>query len=167
MKRCVVCGKNNRDFVSLEFAWFGPNLCNICAFKCKGLSLWQPWAGLVAAGLKPIETRWWKTSYRGKVLICSAKRIDRELTECQYRDELETDYSRIGASWKSGGFALCVADMIDCRPMLSTDQTPSYVKYDPRRFSWILKNIIPVAPFPVIGRQRLFKVNETILRKAV
>ena len=42
MKRCVVCGKNNRDFVSLEFAWFGPNLCNICAFKCKGLSLWQP-----------------------------------------------------------------------------------------------------------------------------
>lgn len=31
----------------------------------KAVTLWQPWASLVAAGVKRIETRSWKTSYRG------------------------------------------------------------------------------------------------------
>jgi hypothetical protein len=33
------------------------------------LSLWQPWATLMALGAKRIETRSWKTSYRGPLAI--------------------------------------------------------------------------------------------------
>jgi hypothetical protein len=37
--------------------------------ECRALSLWQPWASLVIAGVKRIETRCWPTSYRGKLAI--------------------------------------------------------------------------------------------------
>lgn len=38
------------------------------------LSLHQPWASLVALGVKTIETRSWSTQYRGHLLIHAAKR---------------------------------------------------------------------------------------------
>jgi activating signal cointegrator 1 len=39
----------------------------------KGLSLWQPWAQLVAIGAKKIETRSWGTDYRGPLAIHATK----------------------------------------------------------------------------------------------
>lgn len=35
----------------------------------KVLSIKQPWASLIAHGVKDIENRTWKTNYRGKILI--------------------------------------------------------------------------------------------------
>ena len=32
----------------------------------KALSLMEPWAALIAAGVKSIETRSWRTAYRGR-----------------------------------------------------------------------------------------------------
>lgn len=42
----------------------------------KAISLWQPWASLVPAGAKPVETRSWSTSYRGPLAIHAAKTTD-------------------------------------------------------------------------------------------
>ena len=42
------------------------------------LSLWQPWASLIAIGAKHIETRHWKTDYRGPIAIHAAKRWTQE-----------------------------------------------------------------------------------------
>lgn len=39
----------------------------------KAITLWQPWASLLALGLKH-ETRSWGTSYRGQMAIHAAKR---------------------------------------------------------------------------------------------
>ncbi len=39
----------------------------------KALTLTQPWASLVAIGAKRIETRSWKTAYRGPLAIHAAK----------------------------------------------------------------------------------------------
>lgn len=39
----------------------------------KALSLTQPWATLVAIGAKRVETRSWRTSYRGPVAIHAAQ----------------------------------------------------------------------------------------------
>src|SRR6202030_3531482 len=41
----------------------------------KTLTLTQPWATLVALGAKRIETRSWRTSYRGPLAIHAAKRM--------------------------------------------------------------------------------------------
>lgn len=35
----------------------------------KALSLMEPWAALIAAGVKSIETRSWRTAYRGPLYI--------------------------------------------------------------------------------------------------
>ena len=44
----------------------------------KVLTLKQPWATLVAEGIKKYEFRSWKTNYRGKILIHAGKGIDKE-----------------------------------------------------------------------------------------
>lgn len=41
----------------------------------RALTLWQPWASLVALGLKRIETRSWSTPYRGRLLIHAAAKV--------------------------------------------------------------------------------------------
>jgi len=42
----------------------------------KALSFKQPWADLIMAGFKTIETRKWKTDWRGRLLICSSLEYD-------------------------------------------------------------------------------------------
>lgn len=42
----------------------------------KALTLYEPWATMVALGVKRIETRSWPTPYRGVVAIHASKRFD-------------------------------------------------------------------------------------------
>lgn len=49
--------------------------------QVKAISLWQPWASLIAMGAKKVETRGWATSYRGPMVIHAAK-TPRELNSC-------------------------------------------------------------------------------------
>ena len=44
----------------------------------KVITLKQPWATLVAEGLKKYEFRSWQTSYRGEILIHAGKAVDKE-----------------------------------------------------------------------------------------
>lgn len=44
----------------------------------RAISLWQPWATMVALGLKQFETRHWATDYRGPLAIHAAKRWTKE-----------------------------------------------------------------------------------------
>lgn len=59
----------------------------------KALTLWQPWATLVAMGEKKIETRCWSTKYRGEIAIHSAanlpaKYLGKSARTEPFRDEL-------------------------------------------------------------------------------
>lgn len=42
----------------------------------KALSVRQPWAWAIVAGLKPVENRTWQTNYRGPLLIHAGRRDD-------------------------------------------------------------------------------------------
>ena len=42
----------------------------------KAISLWQPWASLIAVGAKRIETRGWFTSYRGPLAIHATQKFE-------------------------------------------------------------------------------------------
>ena len=44
----------------------------------KVLTLKQPWATLVAEGIKKYEFRSWKTHYRGKILIHTSQKIEKK-----------------------------------------------------------------------------------------
>ena len=40
----------------------------------KAITIWQPWASLIAIGAKQYETRSWETKYRGPIAIHAAKK---------------------------------------------------------------------------------------------
>jgi len=40
----------------------------------RAITLWQPWASLIAAGGKKYETRSWETNYRGPIAIHASKK---------------------------------------------------------------------------------------------
>ena len=44
----------------------------------KAITIRQPFASLIAAGIKEYEFRTWKTNYRGEILIHAGKGIDKE-----------------------------------------------------------------------------------------
>lgn len=44
----------------------------------KAITIKQPFASLIAAGIKEYEFRTWKTNYRGEILIHAGKSIDKD-----------------------------------------------------------------------------------------
>jgi hypothetical protein len=42
----------------------------------KALSIQQPWAALIVAGVKPVENRSWRTAHRGPLLIHAGREFD-------------------------------------------------------------------------------------------
>lgn len=66
----------------------------------KALSVRQPYANTIAAGDKTVEVRSWPTRHRGPLLICASAR-------------------RHGSD--PVGCAICVVDVVDCRPLTRDD----------------------------------------------
>jgi len=62
--------------------------------RVKAISVWEPWASWMRAGLKRNETRDWPMSYRGPLLIYAAK--------CWTRDQQEA-YAAIRLDYPSTG----------------------------------------------------------------
>ena len=66
----------------------------------KVITLKQPWATLVAEGLKKYEFRSWKTNYRGEILIHAGKSVDSRYMKKFAHLNLEYPKSRILAKVK-------------------------------------------------------------------
>ena len=63
--------------------------------KMKVITLKQPWATLVAEGIKKYEFRSWKTNYRGKILIHAGAGVDKKYMEKFKNMNLEFPKKRI------------------------------------------------------------------------
>ncbi len=134
----------------------------------KALSVRQPWAALIVAGLKTIETRTWPTKYREPVLICSGLKVDSiELDECpadmgliewpggSMCNENDPRCQECIDGWVDDtltGHALAVVDLVDCRPMTPEDANLARVPYREGLWAWVVDNVRPLKPFPVKGR---------------
>lgn len=110
----------------------------------KVLSLTEPYATLIARGVKKIETRSWKTNYRGKLFIhasstkMSKKSKDDKELMALVSDEI-LNYGKI----------VCSCDLVDCVEM--TEEFINKVKenhneyisgeYSVGRYAWILDNV--------------------------
>lgn len=95
------------------------------------LSLWQPWASLIAHGLKQYETRSWGTGYRGKIAIQAAKRPvkyeEKEAIVDPLRGKDSESLARLIKLFGTTSFPLgcivAVADLTGCRQMISAKTT--------------------------------------------
>lgn len=57
----------------------------------KVITIKQPWASLIASGIKEYEFRSWKTNYRGKLLIHAGCGVDKEISNFK---ELNLEYPK-------------------------------------------------------------------------
>ena len=115
----------------------------------KAISLKQPWASFIAIGQKTIETRTWKTNYRGELLIVSSKsKIEKGLP-----------YAGLFNLKLEFGKALAIVNLVDCRPMKKEDEEKAMCPCSPGRYAWILENIRKIEPFPVKGQLGLYDVE--------
>ena len=128
--------------------------------KIKAITLWQPWASLMAHSKKKIETRSWPTKYRGPLAIHSSKRPMGIHIFPMYDFSDIPDYPL--------GVVVGVCDLVDCvstnaklvesRSIKIPDQEFHLGNYLPDRYMWITDNMkIFEDPIPARGRQGLWE----------
>lgn len=122
----------------------------------KVISLLEPWASLIKENVKHIETRSWKTNYRGELYIHASKKslTKRELKEYSNRIDLlnDTDFKY--------GYIIAKCKLVDCKKM--DEELISKIKknkkeyisgeYSVGRYAWYLEDIEPLeTPIPAKG----------------
>lgn len=125
----------------------------------KALSLWQPWASLMAAGVKIDDIRDWTTTYRGPLAIHAAKTIDRVGAPAHLCA------STLGMRWWCecpAGAIVAIGMLTDCRPSAVARRTTTAINlacgdFTTGRHALRVERIRPlIEPIPVTGRRLLF-----------
>lgn len=121
----------------------------------KALSIKQPWASLIAHGLKPIENRTWRTKFRGRIYIHASMARFNPNPHPFSKEQLKI----IQKAYASGNFPsidqlpysaiVGEVDIIDCvRNHLSIWAEPDPIfdpkkhKRIPKMYHWVLENAV-------------------------
>jgi len=130
--------------------------------KILGLSWKQPFANLMLHG--KIETRTWKTNYRGLVLICSCKKAysQKEILECSGYIQYQIILNTLKGEEIKLGYAIAVGRLVDCRPMLPNDENLCFTKYNPKLWCHIYKDVKKIDPFLLKGKLGWINVDNYI-----
>ncbi len=139
--------------------YIDPSTCSACSIKA--LTLWQPWAAAVAAGLKRYETRGWSTRYRGNIALHAAVRpLDK------YAQNLA---DKFGLGELTFGAIVALVDLADCiqiTPELIAAQSPTEIAlgdWRVGRFAWKLENVrILTSPVVCRGAQGLWTFHHDL-----
>jgi hypothetical protein len=126
----------------------------------KAISLWQPWASLIAAHVKRHETRSWSTAYRGPIAIHAAKTID--VVGAPH----DLCIAVLGRNWERTvpiGMVVAVGQVTACleaRRAVAKGLTAADLaagNFAPGRFAWAIDDVRSLRqPIPLVGRQGLF-----------
>lgn len=133
--------------------------------KLKVITLRQPWATLVAEGIKKYEFRSWKTKYRGKILIHAGTGIDKEDMKKYDNMNLEFLSRRIVA----------IAEIEDCLELdeqlnkkIIAENNIAYGNKIRTGYAWKLKNIKKIDYHREInGKLGLWNINDEILNSII
>lgn len=136
----------------------------------KVISLTQPYATLIKEKIKRIETRSWKTSYRGELYIhASSTNIPKE-----YRENKEL-MNLVKNNELSYGQIICKAKLVDCIKMtrewieqIKEDNNTEYLCgiYKEGRYAWILEDIVELnVPIYAIGSLGIWNFNEEVMKR--
>lgn len=137
----------------------------------KIITLWQPWASLIALGHKKYETRSWKTKYRGELIIHAAKRkvVLDELARVSYDSVGHLEYSYLKSIDFPLGMIVAKCELTDCFTILNSpmygalssniviSSIPTLERavgdWQSGRFAWELSDVSAVKPVPYKGSQ--------------
>ncbi len=122
----------------------------------KVLTIKEPFATLIKNKVKYIETRSWKTNYRGELYIhAGLSKISKEVKERPGLSELYNE------SELSYGYIICKCNLVDCVYM-----TEEFIKktkeenlnnfiaghYEVGRYAWLLQDIEVIKPIEAKGQ---------------
>lgn len=122
----------------------------------KVLSIKEPFASLISNSIKKIETRSWKTNYRGEIYIhASLKKFDIK----SERDKILNDLLPVNYKYKYGNI-ICKANLIDCIYMDEVfiknikENNTEYLcgHYEIGRYAWVLDDIKIIEEIPAKGK---------------
>lgn len=117
----------------------------------KALVVRQPWAGLIASGLKTLEVRSWQTRYRGELVIVAAKARDRMGAAGDCPPELLDVLGR----------PIALVELTACRYGRPLDYPAACIEFDLTHFVWKLDNVrILTNPPPIPGRLGLIPLSD-------
>ena len=150
----------------------------------KALSLIQPWATLVAIGVKRVETRTWATPYRGPLAIHASKWRDVdghavradvvEYLELSLEEPFATALTRAGIERIGdlpSGAVVATARLVEVSSTyeaLRLDRVDAYERefgnYRPGRYAWFFADVPPLAhPLPYRGQPGLWDLPDAAL----
>ncbi len=127
----------------------------------KVVSIKEPFATLIKEKKKYIETRSWKTNYRGELYIhASGKTLAKEFINekvLKLIENLDMNYGKI----------ICKANLVDCVLMdkdfiykIQKNPQEYYCGlYEEGRYAWILENIEPIAPIEAKGKLNIWNYD--------
>ncbi len=131
----------------------------------KVISLLEPYASLVKENIKTIETRSWKTNYRGELFIHASKRkLTNKMIE-EYHNQLKlltnTNFNY--------GHIIAKCNLVDC--IIMTEELIKEIKknskeyicgeYQVGRYAWILEDIKHLKkPIPAKGRLGIWEYKD-------
>lgn len=130
----------------------------------KVLTIKEPFATLIKNKVKYIETRSWKTKYRGELYIqAGLAKIDKKTKERKQLSELYNDDEL------SYGYIICKCNLVDCIYMTEEfieeekKKNPTNFiagRYEVGRYAWVLDNIEPITPIKVKGQLGIWNYNK-------
>ena len=121
------------------------------------ITLKQPWATLVAMGIKNIEFRSWKTNYRGKILIHAGIGIDKQAMK---------KYEYLGFEYPSGCI-VAETEIIDClylddelNKKINSKKNIAYGSKYRTGYAWILSNTKKInSSIKIKGQLGIWNIN--------
>lgn len=147
----------------------------------KAITIHQPWASLIALGLKRFETRGWRTSYRGELAIHASKSKeylhwfsqDRHIREAFASRGFESYLGAMprGAILAIGSLAGCVrSDEFDGLVLHSPSHERAFGDWSAGRYGFEVAGVRRLKqPIPWAGQQQLWVVPpklESLIRQA-
>ena len=128
----------------------------------KAISIKEPFATLITNGMKKIETRSWKTNYRGEIFIhASGKSLAKEFLTNDYVIELIKDMDM------NFGNIICKCNLVDCIYM--DEEFLEHIKQSPMeyklgeyklgRYAWVMEDVEPIYPIPAKGQLNIWNFD--------
>lgn len=130
----------------------------------KAITLWQPWASLVAHELKHFETRSWATNYRGPLAIHAAKRPPEKMARFE-QPLLDVGY----ADWNElpRGCVVAISSLWEVQrtedmrwegfwKQSIREQELQFGDFSPGRYAWRLSGTVLLDCIPARGHQGIW-----------
>lgn len=137
----------------------------------KALTLWQPWASLVALGEKRIETRCWSTKYRGPLAIHSAAKVPSFLGASRHTEQFITELADVfnvrtsqvteAVAKLPCGAVLCIVNLHSIEETslareILCERERVFGNYEDGRYAWALEMVEKLTPTPAKGNRMLW-----------